>query len=100
MTAKRKIRDTDIVYSAATLDGDVRLALSPLLDSEPLQHKAKLKCRAVWTLSKKALFVSCRSPGVRHCAATNEWSGPAYHLPWRDAEDDIWLDWLAEGEGR
>jgi hypothetical protein len=98
----RKIKDTDIVYSAVAIDGTLRFALEPVLDSEPSpdgpheQAAMKFPCRVVWELCG-AYATSCRSVDATVedlNEARYEWG--AEYLP-HDTNDG-WLDWLAGGD--
>lgn len=96
----RKIKDTDIVYSAISWDDDViRFALEPVLDSLPSpctpeeQALTRFPCRVVWDRCG-AYATSCRSVDAEVAdlnEARYEWG--AEYLP-HDTNDG-WLDWLA-----
>lgn len=89
----RKIKDTDIVYSAVEdrkKGGVVRMALQPALDSLPYSHPTQLPCRAVWGWpGDDTVRYSCRSHGR---------SPDVMRWEYAPGDDDDWLDWLAEGE--
>lgn len=110
MRTKRKIRTTDIVYSAAARDGSIRFALEPLPDCLPFQSRSAtqdkhgdLPFRAVIAPGGERgyFYASCRSIG---CVAASDgrgvfdsgpWIGERGQRHWNNDWTDAWLDWLA-----
>jgi hypothetical protein len=102
----RKIRDTDILYSAVTQNGThVRFSLKPCLDSENIGDRmvtgGNFGGRAIYSHCYSMGFsASCRSRDCHYSSASG-WSGPwltswGGQRQWSHEGDDDWLDWLAE----
>lgn len=96
----RRIRDTDVVYSAVSVDGNIRFALRRAIHSRSHyssvngRQKPPFKFRVAYTPKKYQerwrMYESCLSMGY-----------PSYCGHWEGKDNnDGWLDWLAKGEDR
>lgn len=90
---KRKIRDTDIVYSAVSRRPDVlRFSLSPCLDDCQWSDGPEFPARAAYiNTSYSSRAVSDEDPVRESCRSPGAWSQRCW-------DSDRWLDYLAGGE--